>query len=97
MSLAWAYMLDLMFRVNLDLAQILPGLQSLDFSFDESLKEKFIAAIHSYWPNMDPGKLQPDYVGIRPKTQSAHQTMQDFSILGPSDHGVSRFNYSSRH
>lgn len=66
----------------------LTWVKSLDFSFDESLKEKFIAAIHSYWPNMDPGKLQPDYVGIRPKTQSAHQTMQDFSILGPSDHGV---------
>ena len=66
----------------------LTWVQSLDFSFDESLKEKFIAAIHSYWPNMDPEKLQPDYVGIRPKTQNAKQSMQDFLILGRSDHGV---------
>ena len=38
---------------------------------------------------MDPEKLQPDYVGIRPKTQNAKQSMQDFLILGPNDHGVS--------
>ena len=66
----------------------LTWVQSLDFSFDESLKEKFIAAIHSYWPNMDPEKLQPDYVGIRPKIQNSKQSMQDFLILGRSDHGV---------
>ena len=37
---------------------------------------------------MDPDKLQPDYVGIRPKLQNSNEKMKDFSILGAQDHGV---------
>ena len=61
---------------------------AIDFSFDESLKDHFINSIHNYWPEMDPDKLQPDYVGIRPKLQNSNEKMKDFSILGPQDHGV---------
>ena len=66
----------------------LTWVDSIDFSFDECLKEKFVNSIHRYWPNMDPKKLHPDYVGIRPKIQKNNQAMQDFSILGPEDHGI---------
>ena len=66
----------------------LTWVDALDYSFDESLKEKFINSILSYWPAMDPAKLHPDYVGIRPKIQKPSDAMKDFSILGPSDHGV---------
>ncbi len=37
---------------------------------------------------MDPNKLQPDYVGIRPKIQNRNGKMRDFSILDSKDHGV---------
>ena len=60
----------------------------IDFSFDESLKDYFINSIHNYWPDMDPDKLQPDYIGIRPKLQNSNEKMKDFSILGAQDHGV---------
>jgi L-2-hydroxyglutarate oxidase LhgO len=43
---------------------------NLDFSFDESVKDNFIDSIQQYWPEMNPDKLQPDYVGIRPKIQN---------------------------
>ena len=60
----------------------------IDYSFDESLKNYFIRSIESYWPNLNPDKLQPDYVGIRPKIQNTNEQMKDFSIIGPKDHGV---------
>ena len=60
----------------------------IDYSFDESLKENFISSIKSYWPSLNPDKLQPDYVGIRPKIQNANEQMKDFSILEPKDHGI---------
>ena len=61
----------------------------IDYSFDESLKDYFIKSIQSYWPSLNPDKLQPDYVGIRPKIQNTNEQMKDFSIIGPKDHGVS--------
>ena len=60
----------------------------IDFSFDESLKGKFIESIKQYWPQIDSSKLHPDYVGIRPKLQSFNETMKDFSIKSFNDHGV---------
>jgi L-2-hydroxyglutarate oxidase LhgO len=63
----------------------------IDFSFDESLKSKFIESIKQYWPQIDSTKLHPDYVGIRPKLQSSNETMRDFSIKGFNDHGVDGF------
>ena len=36
----------------------------IDFSFDESLKSMFIESIKKYWPEIEPTKLHPDYVGI---------------------------------
>jgi L-2-hydroxyglutarate oxidase LhgO len=37
---------------------------------------------------MNPDKLQPDYVGIRPKIQNPNEKMRDFSILDSKIHGV---------
>ena len=39
----------------------------IDYSFNESLKNKFIESISQYWPEINPDKLHPDYTGIRPK------------------------------
>ena len=60
----------------------------IDFSFDESLKSKFIKSIKEYWPRIDSANLHPDYVGIRPKLQNFNETMKDFSIKDFNDHGV---------
>ena len=63
----------------------------IDFSFDESLKSMFIESIKKYWPEIEPTKLHPDYVGIRPKLQNFNETMKDFSIKSLNDHGVDGF------
>ena len=62
--------------------------KEINYLFDESLKEKFIKAIHNYWPEMNPEKLNPDYTGVRPKIQNSKGKMQDFSILEANSHGV---------
>jgi L-2-hydroxyglutarate oxidase LhgO len=63
----------------------------IDYSFDESLKDKFIQSISQYWPDINPDKLHPDYTGIRPKITKPRETMRDFSIQTLSDHGIKKF------
>ena len=52
----------------------------IDYSFNESLKNKFIDSISQYWPEINPTKLHPDYTGIRPKITKPNEKMRDFSI-----------------
>ncbi len=63
----------------------------IDYSFNESLKDKFIDSISKYWPNINPEKLHPDYTGIRPKITKPNETMRDFSIQTHVDHGIENF------
>ena len=60
----------------------------IDYSFDDSLKDNFMCSIKKYWPGIDSKKLQPDYVGIRPKLQNMDEKMKDFSICDSKVHGV---------
>ena len=60
----------------------------IDYSFDDSLKDNFMISIKKYWPDIDSEKLQPDYVGIRPKLQNMDEKMKDFSICDSKVHGV---------
>ena len=71
-----------------EIFELLKSVENLDFSFDESVKDNFIDSIQQYWPDMNPDKLQPDYVGIRPKIQNPNEKMRDFSILDSKIHGV---------
>ena len=57
----------------------------------DEAKERFIKSINSYWPDLDPEKLQEDYVGIRPKIQKKSENMKDFIISGPNDHNLKGF------
>ncbi len=63
----------------------------IDYSFNESLKNKFVDSISQYWPNIDPDKLHPDYTGIRPKITKPSEKMRDFSIQTIDDHGIKNF------
>ena len=63
----------------------------IDYSFDESLKDKFVDSISQYWPDINPSKLHPDYTGIRPKITKPNETMRDFSIQNFDDHGIKDF------
>ena len=65
--------------------------KEIDYSFNESLKSKFIDSISKYWPDINPAKLNPDYTGIRPKITNPNETMQDFNIQTADEHGISNF------
>ena len=65
--------------------------KEIDYSFNESLKDKFINSITQYWPDINPDKLHPDYTGIRPKITKPNETMRDFSIQTVDDHGIENF------
>jgi len=63
-------------------------IDKIDYSFDESLKQKFLDSICQYWPDINPEKLHPDYTGIRPKITRPKESMKDFSIETEIDHGI---------
>ena len=65
--------------------------EKIDYTFDLSLKSKFINSIIQYWPDINPEKLHPDYTGIRPKITKPSESMRDFSIQISKDHGIKNF------
>ncbi len=81
-------------HVTLDMAgQIKFGpdvmwLDEVDYTFDESRKASFVAAIRRYYPGLDPARLHPGYTGIRPKISGPGTPAADFRIDGPAVHGV---------
>ena len=62
--------------------------EKVDYNFDESGKPTFVEAIQSLYPGLDETKLQPGYVGVRPKLQGPGEGFRDFMISGSEDHGV---------
>ena len=63
-------------------------IDSPDYRFDDSRRERFAAAIGTYLPDLDVARLQPDYTGIRPKIAGPQEGVADFRISGPEDHGM---------
>lgn len=63
-------------------------IETLDYSFDASRKDRFVEAIRRYYPGLDEARLQPGYTGIRPKLAGKGMGDSDFRIDGPRDHGV---------
>ena len=61
---------------------------TIDYAFDESRKERFIESIKTFYPDMDESRLTPAYTGIRPKLSGPDTPARDFVIQGPSEHGV---------
>jgi L-2-hydroxyglutarate oxidase LhgO len=81
-------------HVTLDLAgQVRFGpdvewVDAVDYGFDASRRNRFAAAIRRYYPGLDEDRLQPAYVGVRPKISGPADQAADFRIDGPGTHGV---------
>lgn len=60
----------------------------IDYSFDDSRFDVFVAAIRRYYPELDAGQLHADYTGIRPKLVGSGSPAADFRIDDASAHGV---------
>jgi L-2-hydroxyglutarate oxidase LhgO len=61
-----------------------------DATFDHdggARRRNFARSIARYWPNVDEERLNPAYVGIRPKIAGEGTPPKDFAIEGPETHG----------
>ncbi len=63
-------------------------IDEVDYTFDDSRRSDFEAAILRYFPDLDPARMHPGYTGIRPKISGPGEPAADFRIDGPGDHGV---------
>jgi L-2-hydroxyglutarate oxidase LhgO len=81
-------------HVTLDLAgQVRFGpdvewVDAVDYRFDPARRQRFAAAIRRYYPGLDESRLQPGYVGVRPKIAGPAAPAADFRIDGPEAHGI---------
>src|SRR5690606_38545408 len=57
-----------------------------DYHVDPARAERFYAAIRSWWPALEDGRLQPRYAGVRPKIVGPGEADADFRIDGPDRH-----------
>lgn len=63
-------------------------IDTLDYKFDDSRRQDFVAAIQAYYPGLRSDQLEPAYTGIRPKIGGKERPNLDFRIEGPDVHGV---------
>ncbi len=63
-------------------------IDGINYDFDDSHREDFIAAIRRYYPGLEESRLQPSYTGIRPKISGPGEPAADFHIQGPDEHGI---------
>lgn len=63
-------------------------IDEIDYRFDDSRADEFVAAIRTYLPGIDREILSADYTGIRPKIVGPGQPAADFRIDGLQAHGV---------
>lgn len=61
---------------------------TIDYTVDAGRLAAFQNQIRRYWPGVDAGTLQPDYVGIRPKLVAPGAPAADFRIDDQTRHGV---------
>jgi L-2-hydroxyglutarate oxidase LhgO len=60
----------------------------IDYRFDPTRRARFAESIRRYYPGLDEARLQPDYVGVRPKIVGPGSPAADFRIDGPEVHGI---------
>ena len=64
--------------------------KGLDYTFDsdKARQQYFEARICDYYPALDSNRLQPGYVGVRPRISGPGEPERDFIIAGPETHGL---------
>lgn len=64
--------------------------EKLDYTFDlsETRQQQFETSVREYYPGLEASRLQPGYVGIRPRIPGPGEPAVDFVIAGPETHGV---------
>jgi L-2-hydroxyglutarate oxidase LhgO len=64
--------------------------EQLDYRFDlsETRLQHFESRIRDYYPALEVSRLQPGYVGVRPRISGPFDPAVDFEIEGPESHGV---------
>ncbi|MBT8446217.1 MAG: NAD(P)/FAD-dependent oxidoreductase [Gammaproteobacteria bacterium] len=60
--------------------------EGIDYSFDDSRREQFSAAIRRYFPAIDDRELAPSYTGIRPRLAGPGEGATDFMIQTLEQH-----------
>ncbi len=60
------------------------------YAFDDSRRDSFYAAARRYFPELLPGDLSPDQVGVRPKRAGSAEFFKDFVISEESGKGLPR-------
>jgi len=60
----------------------------IDYTVSPDIAARFAPVIASYWPDVRPEMLAPDYAGVRPKLSGPGQANADFRIDGPKVHGL---------
>lgn len=61
---------------------------TLDYTVNKSRITDFFKAICAYFPDLKIEELQPEFAGIRPKSQSKENQPQDFDIQFEKNHGI---------
>ena len=59
-----------------------------DYHVDPARAERFYTAIRAWWPQLEDGRLEPGYAGVRPKSVGPGEPDADFRIDGPAQHGA---------
>ena len=64
--------------------------ESLDYRFDpqNTRRQHFEDRIRKYFPALEADRLQPGYVGIRPRITAPGDPLADFQVAGPESHGI---------
>lgn len=60
----------------------------VDYEFDAARLPAFAAAIQRYFPTLEMDRLQPGYVGVRPKISGPGEPAADFRLDGAEAHGI---------
>jgi L-2-hydroxyglutarate oxidase LhgO len=63
-------------------------INGIDYTFDDSRRASFAAAIGRYYPNLAESRMQPGYTGVRPKIVPPEAQAADFRIDGVSEHRI---------
>ncbi len=59
-----------------------------DYTVSEDKLDAFYEAVRRYFPGLADGQLTPGYVGIRPKLQGPGDSVKDYVIQTPDEHGL---------